>query len=218
MKINDLTGQQFEKLKVLKRVTNDKKGNSRWLCLCNCKNKSKIIALGFNLKRNHTKSCGCLAKYNALKHGHRKNRETTREYRSWCDMIQRCTNPKHKYWKNYGGRGITICQRWLKPENFIRDMGEKPSECTLERINNEKRYSPENCCWATREKQARNKRNNVYITHDGKTQLLVEWVEETGIPEHIIRWRITHGWIPEKALTTPVGKYKKRKSNDKIEI
>lgn len=211
----DLTGQKFGRLEVLGRVENDKNRHSRWLCRCNCDDQNKIIALGANLKSGHTESCGCLGMEETIerstKHGHTKNGKPTGEYQSWENMIQRCTNPKNKQWKDYGGRNIKVCKRWLHSfPNFLEDMGKRPPRCTLERRNNNKGYSKKNCEWVTRKEQNRNKRNNHLITCFGKTQLLIEWSEETGIPDYVIRWRIKHGWTPERALTEPVKKYKKR--------
>lgn len=206
----DLIGRQYGKLKVLKRVKNDKRGNSRWLCLCDCKNKSKIIVLGFNLKRNHTRSCGCLKKNNALKHGHKKNRKETGFYRSWKDMKNRCINPNNKNYHNYGGHGITICEEWSEFPNFLKDMpGWRPG-LQIERINNNKGYCKENCEWATRKQQMRNRRDNRYETYKGKNRLLIELCEEHNIPYVIVYNRIySCGWSTEEALTIPVGQRRK---------
>ncbi len=208
-----LIGQKFGRLIVLKRMNKDKQGNYCWLCKCDCK--KETIILGSSLRSGNTKSCGCLQKEIVTKHGHNRGNKQTKIYQSWRDMIQRCTNPNHKYYKDYGGRGITVCKRWLKFENFNEDMGKswKPG-LTIERRKNKEGYSPENCYWATRTEQQRNTRYNRLITCFNKTQLLIEWSEETGIPSNIILWRINHGWPPEKALTEPVKKRKKRKERD----
>ena len=127
-------------------------------------------------------------------------------------MKQRCTNPKHKSYENYGGRRITICDRWLNSfENFNEDMGEswKPG-LTIERRKNEEGYYPENCYWATRKQQQRNRRNNHLITCFGKTQCISVWSEETGISAPAIRQRLKLGWLPERALTELVRKRKKK--------
>lgn len=145
------------------------------------------------------------------RHGHAK-RGGSRTYKSWLCMIQRCTNPNNKNYHHYGGRGIKVCKRWKIFKNFLKDIGESPTKNhTLDRIDNDGNYCKFNCRWTTQKEQNRNSRHNHLITHKEKTQCLIEWSEESGMPEHIIRWRLKHGWSVEKALTTPVGKYEKRR-------
>jgi hypothetical protein len=143
-----------------------------------------------------------------IKHGRSQNDKT---YKSWQGIKDRCTNQNHKRYKDYGGRGIIVCKDWLNFSNFLRDNGECPSGCTIERIRNLEGYYPGNCYWATWEEQARNRRSNHLETFNGKTQCLAGWSEETGIPNHIICQRLRHGWPPERALTEPVRKYRKIK-------
>ena len=124
-------------------------------------------------------------------------------------MIQRCTNPKSAKWSNYGGRGIKVCRRWCGPNGFVQfiiDMGEPPSnEHSIERKNNDGNYTPNNCVWALRTKQMRNRRNNRELAYNGKTKLLIEWAEEFNIPYKELHRRIvSRGWDTEAALTTPV--------------
>ncbi|MEK0337174.1 MAG: hypothetical protein QQN41_07060, partial [Nitrosopumilus sp.] len=111
---------------------------SRWLCKCDCG--KEIIILGYNLKNGTTKSCGCLRKEKSIqrfiKHGHFKNGQMTKIYKSWSCMIQRCTNHNNKSYHNYGGRGIMVCKRWMKFKNFLEDMGEPPKGYQIDRINN----------------------------------------------------------------------------------
>lgn len=207
--MNDIIGKKFGRLTIIKRIYNDKRGYSRWLCKCGC-GKERIV-FGHNLKNGNTKSCGCLQReisqkmgFGNIKHGHSQNNRT---YRTWQHMKERCVNPHNKDYKDYGGRGITVCERWMKFENFLEDMGEHPSfGYSLDRIKNKLGYYKENCRWVTPKQQARNRHNNLYITHNGKTQLLIEWSEKTEIPASIIIWRLKHGWSTKKALTTPVGK------------
>ncbi len=206
-KLIDLTGLVSGRLVVIKRIENSKSGRLRWLCRCNCK--KEIIVLGFNLKNGHTKSCGCLHKEIMTKHGHWNDKI----YKIWAAMVQRCTNSNAKNYKNYGGRGITVCGRWRKFKNFNEDMGENwKSGLTLERTNNELGYYRGNCEWATREKQNKNKRNTLYVEHNGKSRLFVELCEEYNMPRKIVynRYYIL-GWTLEKALATPVGKRKEKK-------
>lgn len=204
-KFIDLAGQKFGRLTVIHRENNDKDGNSRWLCRCNC-GKEKII-VGYSLKGGLTKSCGCLqkekVKQSNTKHGHNTNKKS-RTYQSWISMVQRCINPKCKHYKNYGGRGISVHERWLKFENFLEDMGEAPEGLSIDRINNNLGYSKENCQWATRKEQSRNKRNNRFITLNGQTKCIAEWSEETGIKYDTLFSRLHNGWSVVKTLITPV--------------
>ena len=208
--MKNLVGKKFGRLVVLKRTDSDKRGNSRWLCKCCC-GKEKII-LGFDLKRRHTKSCGCLSVEKTIKrlikHSHCKNGKKTKTYISWYNMIQRCINPKNKDYPNYGGRGIIVCKRWMKFENFLEDMGEHPGKgYSIDRIDNDGNYCKENCRWANIKQQSRNKRNSIFITYKNKTQLLIEWAEEFNINYSTLCSRIfMRGWSIEKALTTPVRK------------
>ncbi len=146
-KMINLVGQKFERLVVIKRVENNKWGSSRWLCLCDCDNET--IIQGGDLRSGAAKSCGCLRKEKLMKrltkHGHRTTSKTTATYVSWRAMNQRCTDPNGRQWKDYGGRGITVCEEWGKFTNFLEDMGERPNDKSIERINNNKGYCKSNC-------------------------------------------------------------------------
>ncbi len=154
-KIIDLTGKRFGRLKVIERAKSQC-GRACWKCQCDCGN-IKII-IGKSLRNGNTKSCGCLMKEanreKMTTHGMRGNPL----YAVWRAMRQRCNNTNDKAYKNYGGRGIMVCHRWQKFENFFEDMGVCPTGFTLERIDNDKGYQKNNCKWATRLEQARNKR------------------------------------------------------------
>jgi hypothetical protein len=209
MKFIDLTGKKFNKLKVTRYIGKTKRGISRWLCLCACGNKT--IVNSDSLKNGNTKSCGCLYKGNdnAFKHGHTAPK-TFKTYHSWDDMIKRCNNPKNKYYKNYGGRGISVCERWLRFENFLEDMGKCPKGLSIDRINNNRNYYKENCRWATTKEQNRNKRNNLTLACFEKSQLLIEWAEEYKVNYKTLWNRIYIRKLSiEKALTTPVRKRRK---------
>jgi hypothetical protein len=127
----------------------------------------------------------------------------TRLYSIWAGMKARCYNKNTKAYPNYGGRGINICERWLRFECFRADMGDPPSGASIERIDNDKGYEPGNCCWATRAEQSRNRRNVRMITANGKTMTATEWAEESGIPFKTIFARLSKGWSESDAVTFP---------------
>lgn len=145
----------------------------------------------------------------SLPHG----KTQTPEYHSWRGMIERCENPKSTQYKDYGARGITVCPRWRNSFlAFLEDMGPRPAQTMLERRKNMQGYEPDNCCWATRKEQARNKRNNRLLTAQGATRTLAEWSEITGLHFTTILTRIGRGgWDIEKALTTPAGTQRKNR-------
>jgi hypothetical protein len=119
-------------------------------------------------------------------------------------MKRRCENPRSHAYGDYGGRGIKVCDRWKTFENFISDMGERPEGMTLERIDVNGNYTPENCRWATTLEQNGNRRTRRLLTLRGKTQSMTEWARETGIDVNVINARLRRGWSDEKTLTTPV--------------
>ena len=207
LEAENLVGQRFGRWTVIGFAHKDKHRNTYWLCRCEC-GKEKIVN-GGNLKRDTTKSCGCLniekTSERFTTHGHCGSKT----YQSWQHMIKRCANPNDISYHNYGGRGIKVCNRWLKFENFLEDMGEVPEGYQIDRINNSGNYCKSNCRWATPKENSRNTRINRLITFDGKTQCLVEWAEESGINPSTFRDRIWRGWSIERALTEPVRKQKK---------
>lgn len=135
-------------------------------------------------------------------HGHAVHGAQTPTYFSWQHMNDRCYNSNHAFYKDYGGRGISVCERWRKSfTNFLDDMGERPSKLhTIDRIDGNGNYEPDNCRWATRKEQARNRKTNRLIAFNGVTRTLAEWSELTGINREKISWRIDHGWPIEKAM------------------
>lgn len=130
----------------------------------------------------------------------RHGRTGTREYFVWQEMHKRCKNPQNKAYKNYGGRGITVCDRWRDFEAFMRDLGPRPDGATLERRDNEAGYEPSNCYWAPRRTQSRNRRNNIRATLSGVTKCVADWADELGIPRQTVYTRIRSGRTPEEAL------------------
>lgn len=211
--MKDLIGQKFGRLTPIKYV-----GEHKWLCKCDCDN--EVIAVSYNLKNGNTKSCGCLRrKGNRLAHGHNRAGRGSKTYASWNHMKQRCGNSNDKRYKDYGGRKnpITVCDRWDVSkggsfENFLEDMGECPGRgYSIDRIDNDGNYCKENCRWATRKEQNRNTRKNIYLTHNNKTQLLLDWSKEYGINYTTLYNRIyISNWSIDKALTTPIKKYKNK--------
>ncbi len=197
----DLSGKKFNQLTVIRIDGKDAWGKYRWLCQCACGNKTTVIAT--HLKNGHTKSCGCLAKHNRKTHGHLCNRKMSTTYNSWSHMIQRCTNIRNKDYDCYGGRGITVCKRWRKFENFLADMGKTPKGYQIDRIDNNIGYHKTNCRWTTAKNNCRNRRSNHTETYKGKTRTLIEWSEEFGISYNLIICRLKRGWSIQKTLTTP---------------
>lgn len=127
------------------------------------------------------------------------------EKRSWRGMIERCYDKKDRYYKNYGGRGIRVCQRWLDSfADFFADMGPKPSpKLTIDRIDNDGSYCPENCRWATQKQQANNRSNNHWLTFNGVTDTIQGWADRVGIARGVIKGRLKMGWSIERILTAP---------------
>lgn len=127
----------------------------------------------------------------------------TATYRIWVNMLTRCRNPNVPAFANYGGRGIRVCERWLVYANFLADMGDRPSGCTIERLDNDGNYEPGNCAWRTPRDQANNRRSNVVLEWAGRRQTVAEWARETGMPYGRLQRRLALGWTIERALSAP---------------
>jgi hypothetical protein len=207
----DLTGQQFGRLTVLSEAPRQNK-QRYWLCRCQCGN--EITTRHKTLQNGCTRSCGCLRKEvtvnRFLTHGHTAGRyrggQQSRTYSLWCAMLRRCRNLQDTHYAYYGGRGITVCERWLVFENFLADMGEAPEGLQLDRIDNGRGYEPENCQWADRIAQSNNKRNNRLLTHNGITDTLANWARRLGMNSRSLCNRLHLGWSVERALTEPVNR------------
>lgn len=194
----NLDGQVFGRLRVIGRGAK----KNYLLCACSCGTKKEIYRS--NVLRGKTVSCGCRRLEVGIEnrtHG----RTGSREHQIWLHMKARSGRPTSKDYENYGGRGITVCERWMAFGNFIEDMGECPDGMSIDRIDNDKGYSPENCRWATRTQQNRNRRNTVRIEFDGESKTLGEWAEVTGINAKTIGTRLASGWAISDALSVPSG-------------
>jgi len=215
-----IVGQVFGRLTVLRRSHQGPGGHAVWLCQCEC---GKTLATPlFPLRSGRTQTCGCYgrARLGAFNKTHGKS--TTREYAIWNGMKARCLNKKNKCYPRYGGRGVTVCQEWIDSfEAFLAHIGAIPTDgqkYSLDRIKSEKGYEPGNVRWATKEVQANNTRTNRFITAFGRTQTVAQWTRETGICRKAIISRIELlGWTPEKALSQPVGKGRRKADPIKYE-
>jgi hypothetical protein len=187
--------QVFGRLTVIELSHRNAQGRIIWRCRCVCG--GEALVAGTCLRTGKIQGCGCLRGKVCNTHGLSK----TLAYSSWIQMRHRCENPARTKYEYYGGSGITICKRWAKFENFYADMGERPSPVhTLERIKNDRGYSPSNCRWATRKEQAQNRRNSVVITHKGRTQTVAAWAEQMGVCYGTIYTRHRAGWPVARIL------------------
>lgn len=218
-KFLNITGQKFGRLMAIRFDHKEEKIKGRrkyfWLFKCDCG--KEIIHQSALVKIGNTRSCGCLWEENSknliLKstiHGMRK----TRFWNIWRAMKHRCLNKDSVYYKYYGARGIKICDRWLKFENFRKDMyqsylehveklGERNTQ--IDRINNNGNYEPENCKWSTCREQCNNRRNNHFLTFQGQTLTIAQWARKLNINVKTLKSRILiYKWSTEKSLTTPI--------------
>lgn len=208
--IRDFTGQEFTRLTVTSYHSSSSDGKCRvwWNCLCVCGRTVVVRADGL-LSGNH-QSCGCLHRERAGSARRRHGRYNTKIYKIWTAMLQRCENPADRGYKNYGGRGITVDERWHSFEHFYEDMGDRPDGMSLERIDNNKGYAKNNCKWATKIEQMQNLRKNRMITYKGITLCVAEWERKMGYKPSVIAGRLVLGWSIDDAINTPP-KYRKSK-------
>lgn len=202
-KFIDLSGQKIGRLTVIARVGTSRQREALWLCKCECGN--EIIIRGSDVRTRHTISCGCWKRENAkdmlTKHGKRN----TRLYHIWSGMKDRCNNPRNIGYNLYGGRGIKVCEEWSQDfMAFYQWASENgyTDKMTIDRIDANGNYCPENCRWETQKAQQNNRRNNHVISFNGGTHTLTEWAEITGIKCSTIYARLKRGWTIERALTT----------------
>lgn len=211
-RIKDLKGQRFGRLFVKEYVGSENK-RSMWLCKCDC-GKEKIIS-SKNILTNNVRSCGCLkdkgfTKGDVVKGGHKN-----RLYKVYKSMIHRCYYPKEKAYKNYGGKGVIVCEEWLKSyptfEKWALDNGYDINapfgKCTLDRIDVNGNYEPSNCRWVDMKAQLNNTTWNIKLTANGETLTFEEWSNKLGVNINTLRSRYRKGMSDEKIINTPIGKY-----------
>jgi len=207
-RIKNMTGMVFSRLTVTSYAYQKNK-IAYWNCLCEC-GKTCVVNGSF-LRGGGTRSCGCIFKEHLSTlsapriHGESETNKTrTKEYIAWTSIQGRCTNPNNKDYPRYGGRGISVCDRWLNSyENFLADMGRKPTpQHSIDRKDNDGNYDPSNCRWATLEEQGNNKRNNTFLTFEGMTLTIAEWARKINIPQNTLHARLRRNLPLEKALKT----------------
>lgn len=198
----DLTGQRFGRLTVINKVLSH--GNSKsiyWLCECDCGN--EIEARGSALVSGHTKSCGCYLSDKIAEQNFKHGGFGTRLYSIWSGMKKRCYDTEDKDYKNYGGRGISICDEWREDFNSFQEWALNngyQENLSIDRIRVDSNYEPSNCRWANAIEQSNNKRNNRLITVANKTMTLAMWARERNINPHTIQSRLRSGWSDLEAL------------------
>jgi hypothetical protein len=200
----DMTGTRWGRLTVIERAATSDPKRAWWRCKCDCG--EEAVLLGRRLRSGMTRSCGCLGRYAIGDRTRTHGRSRTPEYDVWCGLLKRCQNPNAYNFSFYGGRGVNVCERWQKFENFLEDMGKRPSrKHTVERLDPEGDYEPSNCRWASILEQANNRRNTRRIIYRGREMALCDAVRAAGSVVHYeTAWgRINKfGWTVEDALTT----------------
>lgn len=200
-----MIGQTFGRLLVLERTDDKVKGGHIvYLCRCSCGVEKKVIS--YRLRNGNTRSCGC---FRTEFHSNRMRTHGQTKHRlfvTWQGMMHRCYQPTNPAYLDYGGRGIFVCDRWHDVTRFIEDNDKLAlPNLTLDRRDNNGPYSPENVRWVSRYEQCLNRRSNVFLTHNNKTQTLFEWAREIGIPPRTLWNRIRNlNWSAERALTEPI--------------
>lgn len=201
----DLTGQKFGDWTVVGRGIPRGSAGRRWLCRCICGAENEVRRV--TLQAGKSKGCGCGAGKLIVERQTTHNMSKTPEYRVWLAMRQRCSNPNTTKWHLYGGRGITVCERWDKSfQAWIDDMGPRPEGHSIERVDGDGNYEPGNCIWAPIKSQNRNTARNRFLTHAGETLTVAEWAERMGVGYSALSNRIRDGWSVEDALTIPVAR------------
>lgn len=201
----DISGRKFGRLTAIRLVENNKFNHTQWECLCDPKHGgcgSIVIVATANLKNGNTRSCGCLRKDANMNSHTTHGFSSYPEYSVWKGMLSRCYNEKNNSYPEYGGCGITVCDEWKESfEAFYRDMGPRPSQDhSIDRKENDKGYSKENCRWATWEEQASNRRNNLFYDYNGVKRTLAAWCRELSLNYPTVYARLQSGMPFEKAV------------------
>lgn len=195
-KLQDLINQRFGLLLVTGRATNTAHGHPRWEYLCDCG--SAGVTAGNNLRNGSSKSCGCVAAEKARErnttHGHNTRAARSATYTVWSNMLQRVADASRHNYHRYGGRGITVCERWREFRNFLEDMGASPDGMEIDRENNALGYFPGNCRWLPRKTNQRNRDNNHLIEWDGRQVTVAEASEISGLHYRTLLGRLSRGW------------------------
>ena len=199
----DMAGRRYGKLVVVSRSNNAIGGTARWLCKCDCGGTG--IYAGTAIRAGRQKSCGCGMRETMFRAAdgslHLHGMSSSRAYRIWAGMRERCSsNATGKSRRLYYERGVRVCERWQKFENFLVDMGEPPKKTSIDRIDPDGDYEPKNCRWATAEQQANNKRSNCIIEFQGRKLTIAQWAREIGIKQNTLVYRINRGISLERAL------------------
>lgn len=198
----DVAGDTFSRLTVIERTANNSRGEAKWLCRCSCG--TFVTAVGHHLRAGLTKSCGCLNREAVSNAARRHGASHTPQYKAWHSMVSRCSNPRHHKWDRYGGRGISVCARWTDYANFLQDMGPRPPHASIDRIDNDGDYEPDNCRWSTPLEQASNRSNNQIVSVNGLTMTASQASRNLGPSRSTVSRRIRDGWPPETAASTPL--------------
>lgn len=198
-------GQIFGRLTTVSRAESSRTGKSRWLCSCSCGSSNTVTASDL---WSGTISCGCALREwcaSDRRHGHARRSGRSPEYSAYRAMMKRCYNPKEKSYPRYGGRGISVCQRWLSDvSNFLADMGPRPSDGhSIDRINVNGNYEPNNCRWATSRQQQNNRTNNRVIKYKGEDYTLAQLTEKSAVKSATLAKRLDRGWTVDDAISLP---------------
>ena len=201
-KARNILGQRFGRLVTIAHVGSTRgKKQALWLCKCDCGNQHATTLAC--LVNGRTKSCGCIARIEYK--GTYKTWGKTSTWESWSKMRHRCNDSRYRFYERYGGRGITVCERWQESfVNFLNDMGERPTGTTIDRIDFNGNYEPLNCRWSTQKEQMRNTSKTRWIQYKGDRKPMSQWAEELGLNPKVISQRLSRGWTINDALETPL--------------
>lgn len=209
-KLIDLTGRRFGRLVVIERSENSKDGKACWLCHCDCG--KNVTVRGKDLRTEKQVSCGCMKKERVANINKLHGQRNSRLYRIWCAMKCRTQNSNAWNYKYYGGKGVSICPEWHKSfmlfQKWAMNNGYNDN-LTIERIDNDKGYSPDNCRWIEQQEQKNNTSRNIFLTFNGETNSIARWAKKLKIGYSTIYARLKRGWTVEQALTQPIKKQTK---------